>query len=96
MQQTKLKTKKGQNSFYSNDTLIKLILKKIHFKFYLLTETFCVQESSSIEVGNTRMIIILICNLYFMDIMLNPLSLMFRDSRPSCLVFAVSGNMQVI
>ena len=83
MQQTKLKTKKGQNSFYSNDTF--------HFKFYLLTETFCVQESSSIEVGNTRMIIILICNLYFMDIMLNPLSL---DS--NCLVFEVSGNMQVI
>ena len=63
MQQTKLKTnKKGQNSFYSNDTF--------HFKFYLLTETFCVQESSSIEVGNTRMIMILICNLYVMDIML--------------------------
>ena len=55
----------------------------------LLTEMLCVQVSSPIEVGNTRMI--MVCILYFMDIMLNPLSL---DS--SCLVFEVSGNMQVI
>ena len=84
MQQTKLKTKKGQNSFYSNDTF--------HFKFYLLTETFCVQESSSIEVGNARRI--MVCILYFMDIMLNPLSLMIQGFKAK--VFEVSGNMQVI
>ena len=81
MQQTKLKTKQGQNSFHSNDTF--------NFKFYLLAETLCIQESSSIEVGNARRI--MVCIFYFMDIMLNPLSL---DS--SCLVFEVSGNMQVI
>ena len=81
MQQTKLKTKQGQNSIHSNDTF--------NSKFYLLNETLCVQESSFIEVGNARRI--MVCILYFMDIMLNPLSL---DS--SCLVFEVSGNMQVI
>ena len=78
MQQTKLKTKQGQNSIHSNDTF--------NSKFHLLNETLCVQESSSIEVGNARRIMVFV--LSFMDIMLS------LDS--SCLVFEVSGNMQVI
>ena len=77
MQQTKLKTKQGQNSIHSNDTF--------NSKFHLLNETLCVQESSSIEVGNARRI--MVCILYFMDIMLNPLGLMFQGfkAKLSCL-----------